>query len=140
MPQPQVQPFSSVTVCLSDIHSEDLKLEIETLMVEYEMARVAETEANNAVVLASAKLLSARAARAVNRMKLVTAFAKGSNQVAMEPNWSPFRNAVGQPAVENFMSERHLRNFQRMQNERMNTQAADIPGLYDGMFEPPEEN
>lgn len=136
----QVQPFSSVTINLSDILSDDLRLEIETLMVEYEMARVAETEANNAVVLATANLLSARARRAVTRMKLVSAFAKGNNQVAMESNWSPFRNAHGQPAVENFMTERDLRNLQRMQRAQMNTQAADIPGVYDGMFETPDEN
>jgi hypothetical protein len=135
---PASQPFSSVQVSVSDIPGEDLQFEIENLMIEYEQARVRETEANNAVIVASAGLLSARGARAVAKMKLVTAFAKGSDRVAMEPNWEPFRNSSGRPAVENFMSERDQRNLNRMQRAQMNHQASDIPGSYNGMFEAPD--
>lgn len=134
----QVQPFSAVQVSVSDVSGEDLQLEIEALMIEYEVAKVQETEAHNAVLLANAALLAARGARVVARMKLVTAFAKGNNQVAMEPNWEPFRNSGGRPAVENFLSERDQRNLNRMQRAHMNSQASDIQGAYNGMFETPE--
>jgi hypothetical protein len=137
---PAVQPFSAVQVSVADIAAEDLQMEIENLMFEYEQAKVHETEAYNAVVLANAALLSARGSRAVARMKLVTAFAKGSDRVAMEPNWEPFRNSNGRPAVENFLSERDQRNLNRMQRAQMNSQASDIQGSYNGMFEAPDGN
>ena len=134
----QTQPFSAVQISVSDVGGEDLQFEIENLMIEYEVAKVHETEAHNAVILANAALLAARGARVVARMKLVTAFAKGSNRVAMEPNWEPFRNSTGRPAVENFLSERDQRNLNRMQRAQMNTQASDLPGDYNGMFETPD--
>lgn len=137
---PAVQPFSAVQVSVADIAAEDLQMEIENLMFEYEQAKIHETEAYNAVVLANAALLSARGSRAVARMKLVTAFAKGSDRVAMEPNWEPFRNSNGRPAVENFLSERDQRNLNRMQRAQMNSQASDIQGSYNGMFEAPDGN
>jgi len=137
---PAVQPFSAVQVSVTDIAAEDLQMEIENLMFEYEQAKVHETEAYNAVVLANAALLSARGSRAVARMKLVTAFAKGSDRVAMEPNWEPFRNSNGRPAVENFLSERDQRNLNRMQRAQMNSQASDIQSSYNGMFEAPDSN
>jgi hypothetical protein len=135
---PTVQPFSAVKVSVNDILADDLKLEIEALMFEYEQARVAETEAHNTVVLANAALLSARAARAISRTKLVAAFAKGSDKVAMEPNWAPFRDSDSRPAVENFLSERDQRNMFRMQRAQMNNEAAGIESAYGGMFEAPE--
>jgi hypothetical protein len=137
---PTVQPFSAVQVNVSDILAEDLQMEIENLMFEYEQAKIRETESHNAVILASAGLLSARGTRAIARMKLVAAFAKGSDKVAMEPNWEPFRNSSNRPALENFLSERDQRNLNRMQRAQMNSQASDIGGSYSGMFEDPENN
>jgi hypothetical protein len=58
----------------------------------------------------------------------------------MEPNWEPFRNSNGRPAVENFLSERDQRNLNRMQRAQMNSQASDIQSSYNGMFEAPDSN
>ncbi len=134
----QAQPFSAVQVSVSDVVGDDLQMEIEALMVLYEAAKVKETEAHNAVILTNAALLAARGDRLIARMNLVNAFAKGNNQVAMEPNWEPFRNSQGRPAVENFLSERDQRNLNRMQRAQMNSQASDIKGNYNGMFETPD--
>lgn len=134
----QAQPFSAVQVSVGDVIGDDLQMEIEALMVAYEAAKVKETEAHNAVILTNAALLAARGDRLIARMNLVTAFAKGNNRVAMEPNWEPFRNAQGRPAVENFLSERDQRNLNRMQRAQMNREASDIPNSYNGMFETPD--
>lgn len=134
----QAQPFSAVQVSVADVEGDQLQVEIEVLMVAYEAAKVKETEAHNAVILANAALLAARGDRLIARMNLVSAFAKGSNRVAMEPNWEPFRNGQGRPAVENFLSERDQRNLNRMQRAQMNREASDIPNSYNGMFEGPD--
>ena len=127
------QPFSSVQVNINEIKDEELKMKIEFEMSKYDDCRRAQTEAANQVVLA------AQSARAISRIKLVRLFGEGSDKVAMEPNWEPFRQD-GRPALENFMSERDQRNFQRAQRLSMNKQVTDTGGNYGTMFETGDES
>jgi hypothetical protein len=133
------QPFSSVQVNINEIKDEELKMKIEFEMSKYDDCRRAQTEAANQVVLAGAALLAAQSARAISRIKLVRLFGEGSDKVAMEPNWEPFRQD-GRPALENFMSERDQRNFQRAQRLSMNKQVTDTGGNYGTMFETGDES
>jgi hypothetical protein len=133
------QPFSSVQVSVNEIKDDELKMRIELEMSIYDEARRAQTEAANQVVIAGAALLAAQSARAIARIKLVRSFGEGSEKVAMEPNWEPFRQD-GRPALENFMSERDQRNFQRAQRLSMNKQVTDTGGNYGAMFENPDES
>jgi hypothetical protein len=138
VPNP-IQPFSSVVVTVNEIIDDELKMQIEHEMVEYDQARIAHARASNDVITASAALLAAQGARAIAKIKLVSTFAIGSDKVAMEPNWEPFRAEGGRPAVENFMSERDQRNFHRFQRAQMNAQAGEVKGGgFDGMFERPD--
>ena len=139
MSKAATQPFSAVIVSVKDIQDEHLSMQIDLEMSEYERAKIAATEARNVVAEAAAHLLIAQSNRVTTRVALLRSFARGSEKVAAEAGWEPFRNAEGRPAVENFMSERDQRNFNRLQRAEVNEKATAAKANFAGYFENGED-